>query len=196
MVRVDPHEVAERAAGASRQAALDTLDRLVREGLIEQLDAGGVERAVRHAAELLATELSLQAGGRSALARRIGPVFTVEDLARWLPPAGAGPLTGEAVRKRAKQRQLAAFLTSDRQWAFPAWQFDRVAGRLLPREDVIALWLLLPTGGFLADADRAAWMATRLQDLDGKTPALYAFEHGVQATALQQALGRLRRRAA
>lgn len=196
MAKVDSNQVAELAAGAARQTVLGTLDRLEREGLIEQLDEEGVERAVRHAVELLATELSLQAGGRSALARRIGPVFTVDDLARWLPPPGAGPLTGEAVRKRAKRRQLVAFVTSDRQWAFPAWQFDRVGGRLLPREDVIALWLLLPTDGFLTDADRAAWMATRLIDLDGQTPAMYAFEHGVQATSLQKALGRLRRRAA
>jgi hypothetical protein len=196
MVSVDTRKVAERAAGAAREVVLATLDQLAEEGLLEELDEVGIDRAVRHATELLATELSLRASGRSALARRIGPVYAVEDLARWLPPAGAEPLTGEAVRKRAKQRRLVAFLTSDRQWAFPAWQFDRLGGRLLPRDDVIALWRELPTDGFLTDVDRAAWMATRMRSLGGATPAAYALEQGVEAQPLRYAVARLRRRSA
>ena len=103
------------------------------------------------------------------VARRIGPVYGTDDLARWLPAPGPDPLTTEAVRKRAVGRRLAGFRTDDGQWAFPAWQFDRVAGRLVPRAEVTALWRELPHDSFLADVDLAAWMNTRFEDL-GATP--------------------------
>lgn len=131
----------------------------------------------------------LDAAGRSPLAERIGPVYRTEDLARWLTSAAAGPLTTEAVRKRAKARQLVAFRTDDGQWAFPAWQFDAVAGQLLPRQAVVALWRDLPHDGFLTDADLAAWMRTRQRSLDG-TPAGHILAHG-HSPQLGAALARL-----
>lgn len=131
----------------------------------------------------------LDAGGRSALAERIGPVYRTEDLARWLTSAAAGPMTGEAVRKRGKVRQLVAVRTDDGHWAFPAWQFDAVAGRLVPRQPVIALWRHLPHDGFLTDADLAAWMHTRLTGLNG-TPVDHVLAHG-RTAQLDGALHRL-----
>lgn len=137
-------------------------------------------------------ETQLRTAGTSGLARRIGPVSTVDDLTRWLTPPGAPDLTGEAIRKRAKQRRLVAFRTDDRHWAFPAWQFDRLGRRLVPRDDVIALWWQLPAGGFLTDVDLAGWMATRFADLDG-TPAEHAHRHGVASEPLRAAISRLAR---
>lgn len=131
------------------------------------------------------------ATGASPLGRRIGPVYTSDDLARWLVVPGAAPLTAQAVRKRAKAKQLVGFLTDDRQWAFPAWQFDRVVGRLLPRSEVVALWRRLPPhGGFLPGADLAAWMNTELGSL-GSTPAAYADGHGACSGDLPAAVSRL-----
>lgn len=82
------------------------------------------------------------------------------------------------------------FRTDDRHWAFPAWQFDRLGGRLVPRDDVIALWRQLPAGGFLTDVDLAGWMATRFADLDG-TPAEHAHRDGVASEPLRAAISRL-----
>lgn len=142
-----------------------------------------------------ATSAVLRPGGTSLVARRIGPIYTAQDLTQWLVAPGRAPLTGEAVRKRAKQRQLVAFHTDDQQWAFPAWQFDRAAGRLIPRVEVIGLWRRLPHESFLTDADLAAWMNTRLRALDG-TPAAYANANGVRDPLLLDAVSRLRARAA
>lgn len=190
-------EVADEVGESVRASVRGHLERLAAEGwsprardlpaLAERLTASLVDVAV--------SELELETAGNSALARRIGPVHTVEGLARWLAPRGTS-LTGEAVRKRAKQRQLVAFRTDDRQWAFPAWQFDHAAGRLIPRDDVVALWQQLPADGFLTDVDLTAWMATRLQSLEGQSPALFAYHHGADAAPLLQAVGRLTARAA
>lgn len=146
--------------------------------------------------DVAAAETQLHAFGTSVLARRIGPVYTVEDVTRWLRGPGAGVLSEEAVRKRARGRQLVAFLTDDDRWAFPAWQFDRVGGQLVVRDDVTALWKRLPVDGFLTGVDLAAWMATRLTDLDGDTLADYAHQHGVDSDPLVHALARLHARAA
>jgi hypothetical protein len=142
-----------------------------------------------------AASAALAATGSSLVARRIGPVYTTGDLTRWLTAPGRAPLTGEAVRKRATQRRLVAFRADDRQWAFPAWQFDRVAGRLVPRDEVVALWGAMPHAGFLTAADLAAWMNTRLTGLGG-TPAAYAHDHGAGDDLLIAATSRLRTRAA
>lgn len=156
----------------------------------EDVDAArlGAQAAGWAAAALDTAETSL-------LARRIGPVYSTEELSRWLTAPDAAPLTGEAVRKRAKLRQLVGFRTDDRQWAFPEWQFDRVAGRLVPRTEIIELWQQLPHAGFLTDADLAAWMHTRLRRLDD-TPAGYANRRGASAPLLADAVARLQARAA
>jgi hypothetical protein len=152
-------------------------------------DPGGIGE---EAADFAAARLD--AGDRSALAERIGPVYRTEDLARWLTSPVAGPMTGEAVRKRGKARQLVAVRTDDGHWAFPAWQFDAVAGRLVPRPPVIALWKELPHDGFLTDADLAAWMQTRLASLGG-TPVDHVLGSG-RTSQLESALSRLAARVA
>jgi hypothetical protein len=155
--------------------------------------AAALKSALR---DIAAAETQLRAFGTSVLARRIGPVYTVEDLNRWLRGPGAGALSDEAIRKRARARQLVAFLTDDDRWAFPAWQFDRAGGQLVVRDDVTTLWKRLPSDGFLTGVDLAAWMATRLADLDGDTPAEYAHQHGVDSDPLVHAVSRLHARAA
>lgn len=142
-----------------------------------------------------AAAAALAETGTSLVARRIGAVYTTHDLARWLVAPGRSPLTEEAVRKRAKQRRLVAFHTDDLQWAFPAWQFDRAAGRLVPRVEVIRLWQRLPHEGFLTSADLAAWMNTPQHALSG-TPAASADAIEADDTILGQAVSRLRARAA
>jgi len=130
----------------------------------------------------------------SVITRRIGPVFSVEDLTRWMVGPGADRLTAEAIKERARNGQMVAFHSSDRQWAFPEWQFDRIDGRLEPRAEVIALWRRLPTDGLLTAVDVAAWMNTKFSQLDGLAPAEYAHRHSVDAEPLVRAVARLRAR--
>lgn len=151
------------------------------------------ERLIADIATVAILGSHAHAVGRSPIAQRIGPVYHVENLQTWLTAPGAPDLTGEAVRKRAKLRQLVAFLTDDRHWAFPAWQFDRVGGQLVPRENVITLWRQLPSDGFLTDADLATWMATPLRSLDG-APAEHVHERGYDSL-LRAAVSRLTARA-
>ena len=132
-------------------------------------------------------------GTTSLIARRIGPVYTIEDLSRWLVMPGRPPLTTQAIRKQAKRRQLVGFLTDDGQWAFPAHQFDSAAGRLIPRHEVVSLWQRLPHDGVLTAADLAAWMNTEFASLGG-TPAEQADRRGVDNPELVAALSRLRAR--
>lgn len=134
--------------------------------------------------------------GTSLLSRRIGPVYATEDLARWLVMEGRDPLSPQAVRKRAKQRQLVGFLTDDGLWAFPAWQFDRADGRLILRQAVVTLWQRLPHDGVFSGVDLAAWMNTRVASLENRTPAEQAHQRGVDDADLTAAVSRLRSRAA
>lgn len=172
------------------------LDHLVRTGQVREADLDTlVDRMVATAVDAATTEAQRTVDHGSPVAARIGPIYTVADLRRWLTPPGGAGLSEEAVRKRAKKRQLVAFLTDDRQWAFPAWQFDRAGGQLLPRAAVIELWRRLPTTGFLTDVDRAVWMSTRLRSLGG-TPADHVATNGAGSPPLQHALSRLHARAA
>lgn len=185
------------AAEAMVSAAVDAFARELRERLRAfEEPAGGLDasRIGLEAADWAAAAVTA-AAGTSLLARRIGPVYVADDLRRWLTAPGRRPLTGEAVRKRAKLRQLVGFRTDDGHWAFPAWQFDRVAGRLVPRAEVTALWQRLPHDGFLTAADLAVWMSTRLADLRS-TPADRAHSHGRDDAALVHAVARLRARVA
>lgn len=131
--------------------------------------------------------------GTSPVARRVGPVYTCDDLTRWLVAPGRAPLSGEAVRKRAKLGTLVAFHTDDGQWAFPTWQFSAAAGRLIPRTEVIRLWSSLPHDGFLTAADLAAWMNTNFASLT-TTPAERAHVAGADDQELMHAVSRLRQR--
>ncbi|WP_052665119.1 hypothetical protein [Nitriliruptor alkaliphilus] len=152
-------------------------------------------KIVAAASDAAVSEAAACLAGGPPIAQRIGPIYLVADLTRWLPSPGTPPLSDEAVRKRIRQRQLVAFRTDDLMWAFPGWQFDRIGGQLVPRASVIELWKRLPTRGFLTDVDLAVWMATRLRILDG-TPADHAHTHGADSPPLQRALSRLNARAA
>jgi hypothetical protein len=100
---------------------------------------------------------------------RVGPVYTTGQLQRLLPGAGAGPISDEAVRDRARKGRLIGFRTADRRWAWPAWQFRVQPGRLAPREEVLALWRLLPADG-PDELTRVAWLTGAHDDLDGRSP--------------------------
>lgn len=158
---------------------------------------GDVEQAVEvanEAADWMIAHLAL-ATDTTVIGRRIGPIYDTHDLTRWLTAPGSEPLTPQAVRKRAAKGDLVGFRTDDRQWAFPAWQFDRVVGMLRPRAEVLALWRDLPHDSWMSDADLAAWMNTELRELRA-TPAAHAHVHGAASRSLQQAVSRLRARAA
>lgn len=180
----------ELVAEAADVFAAQLKARLTGEADLRGLDAGAL--GSQAASWAIA---SVDSGNGSPLARRIGPVYRVEQLTRWLVAPGAHPLSEEAVRKRIKHHQLVAFRTDDRQWALPGWQFDRLAGRLVPRGEVIGLWQRLTIGSLYTDADLAAWMNTRLAGF-GTTPVSYASQHGVDDPALVAAVKRLVVRAA
>jgi len=128
------------------------------------------------------------------IAERIGPAYRVKQLARYLPGGDTRALTDQAVYKRAKQHQLVAYRSREGVWLFPAWQFKRTAGRLVPIGPVIKAWVDLPHEGVLADVDLVLWMATRRQDLDSLTPAQWAASHGYD-DSLRQAVRSVVRRA-
>jgi hypothetical protein len=187
--------LADRVLATTREGIVAHLRQLELAGVIDRIDTVAVDRVAATLVDVTALALGRDTGP-SALARRIGPIYTAGDLARWLPPAGAAPLSDEAVRKRAKGRHLVGFLTDDHRWAFPAWQFDQIGGQLVPRRAVVELWRQLPTDGFLTDVDLAAWMASRLRSLDDATPAEHAHRYGADDPRLAGALARLLRRAA
>ena len=184
MVQIDVQEI-EDGIGAKLRERLPEGDHIA---------MADVERLSSEAVDWLLSALHVP-GGTSPLGRRIGPVYSTEDLARWLVAPGSAPLTTQAVRKRAKSHQLVGFLTDDRQWAFPAWQFDRAIGRLRPRSEIITLWRRLPHDSFLSAADLAAWMNTRLASLTA-TPAAYVDRHGAASSELDAAVSRLVSRSA
>jgi hypothetical protein len=159
---------------------------------VGRLSDTDLEEVATESASLLSAKLRR---GDNALARRIGPTYRVEQLTRYLPGTDALPLTGEAVRKRVAQHRLVAFLSQDRLWLFPQWQFTTAIGRLVPIDAVIEAWVELPHDGVLADVDLVAWMATRRKDLDGMTPAQWAASHGYD-DRLRRAVQSVRRRAA
>ena len=133
-------------------------------------------------------------GRRHQVAERVGPVYTTDDLARYLVGPGRA-LTTEAVRKRAKRRQLVSFISGDGLWLFPAWQFTTVGGTLEPVAGVIELWQRLPHDSVLDALDLVLWAVTPLRSLDGESPARWAATRGAGDPALAKAVARLRARA-
>lgn len=162
------------------------------QAVVQGMSDADLEALAEESAGLLVSKLT-PAG--NALAARIGPTYRAEQLSRYLPGLDAKAITEEAVRKRAKQHQLVGFLSADRMWLFPQWQFTTAVGRLEPIEEVIAAWTALPHDGVLTEVDLVAWMATRRRDLDGSTPAQWAAEHGYD-DRLRRAVRGVRRRAA
>ncbi len=189
-------DLADRIGASVSDVLRARLAQLEADGLLAATDMSTLAASsIAAVTDVALAELQQATAGTSALARRIGPIYTIDDLTRWLPGRGAPALSGEAVRKRATKRQLVGFRTDEGHWAFPAWQFDRLAGRLVGRDDVVAVWRALPIDGFLSEVDLAAWMATRLAALEG-TPAEHAHRHGASSAPLRAAMARLTARAA
>lgn len=153
-----------------------------------RLDAAGVEvgdvGGVSQIADLVRAVLPRP----NRFAARVGPVYATGQLTRLLPGAEAAPISDEAVRDRQRNRRLVGFKTADGRWAWPAWQFRAAPGRLTPREDVIALWRLLPDEG-PSELMRIAWMTGAHDGLAGQSPLLWLEQHGLD-DLLRQAAGR------
>lgn len=111
-------------------------------------------------------------------AARVGPVYTTGQLTRLLPGTTSDAITDEAVRDRQRNGRLVGFKTADGRWAWPAWQFRTAPGRLIPRDDVIALWRLLPDRG-PSELTRIAWMTGGHRGLDGLAPQAWLDRHGL-----------------
>ena len=165
---------ASSAAEAVEELSTRVLRRLP-ERIRLRLHEVDLEATAAEMAGLLTAKLTPEG---NALAERIGPTYRTEQLARYLPGTDAKALSEEAVRKRVKHRRLVAFRSSDRVWLYPQWQFQAAIGRLVPIEPVLEAWADLPHDGVLAPVDLVAWMATRRRDLDRRTPAQWAAEHG------------------
>lgn len=149
------------------------------------LSGGRGERLAREAVDFAAARELF----RGEIADRVGPVYATDALAEYL--AGPGkPLTGEAIRKRAKELRLVAFQSDDGHWLYPAWQFESAAGRLVPIPAVIALWGQLPHGDWTSGANLAVWMNTRMRSLDA-TPVERARYRGADDPELATVVSRL-----
>lgn len=140
-------------------------------------------------AELLAAALPTS----GTLPDRIGPCYRTVQLVRLLSETGR-TLTDEAVRARRRSGGLIGLRTRDRRWVYPAWQFHTRPGRLIVRDDVLALW------GSLGDHDdpwsRAAWLTGRRADLDRAHPLAWLDRHGLDSRLRAAAADRRRRTAA
>jgi hypothetical protein len=175
---------AQRTTGAARVPAGFRAQVAVLLERLESLAAQGREVSPAELGQAL--DLALPHVVRSRWADRIGPVYTTGQLQRLLR---AEPITDEAVRDRRRSGRLIGFKTSDGMWAFPAFQLEAHGGRLLVREDVIALWRLLPWRS--ADQlELIAWMTGRRHDLQASTPVAHVVEHGIDEP-LQRAAARL-----
>jgi len=163
--------------------------------MTEEMAAAVDGAAVGSRAGVRASAETHGASDTTLLASRIGPVYTVNQVARWLTTPGNSRLSQATVRKRIHAHKLVALRTDDRRWALPAWQFTRTAGQLQPRREVLGLWSMLPHDSWMDAATLAGWMATRLTNLDRLTPADYANRHGANHPEIQAALSRLRDRA-
>jgi len=125
----------------------------------------------------------------TAIAARIGPVYSLDDLMRLLE--GGRSSTGDIVSLVERWR-LVGVRTTDDQWTFPAWGFEMEEGRLTIRSSVVDLWGRLPHDGFLTDVDLSARMNTRFGELGG-TPVGYVTRYGIDGT-VASAVSRLRNR--
>lgn len=187
------------AAGPDPLAQADLIVKRARDRIVELLGRGEVlipgtadlDRIGARAAEYAVMPYR-RPRGRSAVADRVGPVYTSSELTEWLVGPGDRPLTTEAMRKRALKRQLVAMQTDDRHWVFPAFQFDAIGGRLVVQDDVTRLWRALPHDSWRSAATLAAWMNTQLHSMGGLTPSSYAAIKGVEDPTVTAAISRLR----
>lgn len=132
----------------------------------------------------------------NALADRIGPVWTLKGAAARMVGQGTKPLTAERLRQRVTDRTLVGLFTRDRKWVLPAWQFRVVDGQLRVRDDVVALWQLLPHDPQRTSAwTTAAWMVSPLGSLESDTPLGWLDRRGLDQT-LVAAAARVRARTA
>jgi hypothetical protein len=148
-----------------------------------------VAAAVRQAVEAMEGALPR----RNRFAERAGLVYRTEQLRALLVGAGRPALTHEAVRQRGAQHRLVAAKTADRRWVWPAFQFRAESGRLVARDEVIALWRRLPHETMSAWT-LLGWLSGPRRDLDGRTPLDWVGGHGID-DRLEAAIGKLARRA-
>lgn len=187
----DTNEDTDRIAGRIRSS----LDPVVHEyaGALARAghdleDVGGAEAV----AEAVATVLPRP----NRFVARIGPVYTTGQLQRLLPGMSARPITDEAVRDRRRNGRLIGVKTREGRWAYPAYQFRVASGKLIPREDVLDLWGLLPHQSRDVDAlTLVAWLTGPRSDLGGQSPLERLDTDGLD-DRLQRAAGRVRRRLA
>lgn len=160
------------------------------------LAAGGHDLVAVGGAEAVAAVVRAALPRPNRFAARLGPVYSTGQLQRLLPGPGAPPVTDQAVRARRQEGRLIGVKTADGRWAWPAFQFRAAPGRLVPRDDVLALWRLLPTDTDTHDPiTLAAWLTGARRDLEGMTPLAWLNAHGLDER-LRTAAGAVRRRAA
>lgn len=181
-------EVVPAASGQRRFAA--HAEAVIRH--LEQLAERGQDVSPENVVGAL--ELGLPRQERSRWANRVGPVYTTGQLQRLLRGARSRPITDEAVRDRRRSGRLVGFKTADGRWVWPAWQFGTANSRLLPHEDVIDLWQLLPWQSANA-LELVSWMIGSRRDLDGVSPVHHVLAHGVDER-VRRAAARLRGRIA
>lgn len=159
----------ERLVAAFSAVAAEYADRLASTGA--DLDmVGGVGRVT----DLVRAVLPRV----NRFADRVGPVYATGQLSRLLPGAAAPPISDEAVRDRQRNGRLIGFKTAEGRWAWPAWQFSTAPGRLVPREDVLTLWRLLPADG-PSELTRVAWLTGEHRELDGHSPLSWLDRRGL-----------------
>lgn len=169
----------ERLGAALRQVADEYATRL---------DAAGADLADLGGVDGIAALVRAVLPRPNRFVGRIGAVYATGQLARLLPGSDSAPITDEAVRDRHRNGRLIGFKTADGRWAWPAWQFSTAPGRLVTRQDVIALWRLLPDDG-PSELLRIGWLTGEHRSLDAQSPLWWLDHHGLD-DRLRRAAGR------
>lgn len=196
--RTETRRMANTSIADSRDVARDIINarlRQVADRYLDQIDAAssaariaGVVDAFLDGTDTLPTT---DAAAGNPLADRIGPCWTLKAAAERMPGQGGKHLSPERLRQRVKERTLVGLQTHDRYWVIPAWQLRATAmGHLTVRDDVAALWQLLPVDpDRVSDWTLASWMAGPLGSLGGSSPLAWLDTHGLDRTLDNAARG-------
>ena len=134
----------------------ETLQRVEQGEIAEAVEEFGDARALGQRAALLAfTGISWK--------RHLGPSFSKTEVAQLLG------VTRDAVRKRMKTRRLFALPTGERDYAFPAFQFDE-SGHPYP---VLSAVLTVFAEVQVEPHTLASWFKTPQNLLEDETPATW-----------------------
>lgn len=175
MTVLEEHEsVRRREVVAAFEEGLDGVEHLEIQEAVEEL---GDARALGQRAVLLAfTGIPWK--------RHLGPSFTKMEVAQLLG------VTRDAVRKRMKTRRLFALPTGERDYAFPAFQFDD-SGHPYP---VLSAVLTVFASVQIEPHTLASWFKTPQELLGNETPATWMADYRdpeVLVTAAQRTAARL-----